>query len=173
MNNITFDGYEVTIKGNEIKVGDKAPNFTAMNQDLGPFNFYEDTEDKVKIISVFTSLDTSVCSIQTQTFNEKASKLKDDLTVISISVDLPFAQKRFCVNEGIENSIVVSDHKDLEFGEKYGFIIDEYRLLTRGVIVVDEENVVRYVEYVNETSNHPDYDQAMEVAKNLIVGVEV
>jgi thiol peroxidase len=173
MNKITFDGYEVTIKGNETKVGEKAPNFTAMNQDLGPFNFYEDTEDKVKIISAFPSLDTGVCSIQTQTFNEKASKLKDDLTVISISVDLPFAQKRFCVDEGIDNSIVVSDHKNLDFGQKYGFIIDEYRLLTRGVIVVDKNNVIRYVEYVNEVTNHPDYDKAMEVAKNLIKGLEV
>ncbi len=166
--NITFAGNPVTITGNPTVREQEALNFTAVKQDLSPFDFYAETEGKVKVISVVPSVDTGVCALQTIHFNEEAGKLKNDVVVITISVDLPFAQGRFCAAKDIENSIVVSDHKALDFGEKYGFIIDEFRLLTRGIVVVGRDNIVKYVEYVPEVTNEPDYDKALEVVKKML-----
>lgn len=165
---VKFGGNLVTLRGNEIKVGDKAENFKAVKQDLSEFDFYKDTEGKIKVISIAPSIDTPVCSIQTSYFNEEATKLSDDVEIVTITVDLPFAQKRFCGAKGIENIQVVSDHKDLDFGEKYGFVIDEFRLLSRGVIVVDKDNKVKYVEYVKEVTNEPDYEKALEEVRTLV-----
>lgn len=165
--NIKFGGDPVTIVGEEIKVGDKAPAFKATNTDLSPFNS-EDYKGKVKIYSVVPSIDTGVCQIQTRTFNEEAADLGDDIVVITVSKDLPFAQDRFCAVEGIDRAMIVSDYKDGEFGKKYGFLIDELGLLTRGVIVVDKDETVKYVEYVQEVTNEPDYDKAIEEAKKLV-----
>lgn len=166
--NITFAGNPVTITGQNVAVGQVAPNFTAVKQNLSPFDFYASTEGKVKIISVAPSIDTGVCSLQTIRFNEEAGKLKDDVHIVTITVDLPFAQKRFCAAEGIENIDVVSDYRTLDFGDKYGFILQELRLLTRGIVVVDRDNKVQYVEHVQEVTNHPDYDKALDVIKGLI-----
>ncbi len=166
--NITFAGNPITITGNQTLVGKEAPNFVATNQDLSPYDFYEATKGKVKIISVAPSIDTGVCSLQTQRFNEEANELKDDVQIVTLTVDLPFAQSRYCGAEGIDNIDVVSDYNKLDFGQKYGFVIDEFRLLTRGVVVVDKENVVRYVEYVPEVTNHPDYDKALEAVRALL-----
>ncbi len=163
-----FGGNPITLRGEEVKVGDKAKNFKAVKQDLSDFDFYRDTEGKIKVISVAPSIDTPVCSLQTSFFNKEATNLSEDVEIITITVDLPFAQKRFCGAEGIENIEVVSDHKDLDFGEKYGFVIDELRLLSRGVVVVDKENVVRYVEYVEEVTNEPNYEKALEEVKKLV-----
>lgn len=165
---VTMGGNPVTIAGSEIKVGMEAPNFKAVGQDLSEYDFYESTKGKIKIISVAPSIDTGVCSLQTIRFNEEASELKEDVDIVTITVDLPFAQKRYCGAEGIENIAVVSDHKLLDFGEKYGFIIEEFRLLTRGVVVVDRDNKVKFVEYVSEVTNHPDYDSALECIRALI-----
>lgn len=166
---ITFGGNPLTLRGEAIqKKGQAAPNFTALKQDLSPFDFHKDTENKVKVISIAPSIDTGVCSLQTIRFNEEASKLKNDVQIVTVTVDLPFAQKRYCAAEGIENIDVVSDHKDLDFGEKYGFVIDELRLLTRGIIVVDKDNNVKHVEYVGEVTEHPDYDRALEVINGLV-----
>ena len=165
---VKFAGNPVTLRGNEIKAGAKAENFKAVKQDLSEFDFYRDTEGKVKIISIAPSIDTRVCSIQTSYFNEEATKLSDDVEIVTITVDLPFAQKRFCGAEGIENIQVVSDHKDLDFGEKYGFIIHEFRLLSRGLVVVDKENIIKYVEYVEEVGNEPDYEKALVEVRKLI-----
>jgi len=165
---VTFGGNPTTLLGKEIKVGDKAPNFVALMQDLKDFDFYRETEDKVVIISSVPSVDTGVCELQTITFNEEATKLSSDVLIITISVDLPFAQKRFCGAHGIENIVVVSDHRDLDFGEKYGFILKEFRLLSRGVIIIDKDKTVRYVEYVNEVTNHPDYNKALEAVNEII-----
>jgi thiol peroxidase len=165
---ITFAGNPMTLRGEAIKSGRQAPNFTALKQDLTPFDFHKDTENKIKVISIAPSIDTGVCSLQTIRFNEEAGKLKEKVQIVTITVDLPFAQKRYCAAEGIENIDVVSDHKDLDFGEKYGFVIDELRLLTRGIVVVDQNNKVQYVEYVGEVTEHPDYDQALEVINSLI-----
>ena len=165
---VKFKNNPVTLRGEEVKVGDKAKNFKALNLDLSEFDFYRDTEGKIKVISAAPSIDTPVCSIQTSFFNEEASKLGDDVVIVTVTVDLPFAQKRFCGAKGIENIEVVSDHKDLDFGDNYGFTIDELRLLTRGVIVVDRDNTVKYVEYVEEVTNEPDYDKALEEVKKLV-----
>ena len=166
-NDITFDGGAVTLVGNEIKVGDKAPEFKALNNDLSVFDSV-DLNGKVRIFSAVPSIDTGVCSIQTKKFNEMATELGDNVHVITISNDLPFAQARFCAAEGIERAIIVSDHKDLDFSNKYGFLIEELRLLTRGVVVVGSDDQVKYVEYVQEVTTEPDYDKALEEVKKLI-----
>ncbi len=163
---ITFAGGPVTILGNEVKVGDKAPEFTALNKDLAPVKL-SDYDGKVKLIVVYPSIDTGVCAAQNRRFNEEANKLKD-VVVLSISCDLPFAQSRFCGAEGLENIITLSDHKDLDFGEKYGYVIEELRLLTRGTVIIDKDNTIKYIEYVPEITNDPDYEKALEEVKKLI-----
>lgn len=161
----TFAGNPVTLLGKEVKVGDKAPEFTAIKGDLSPFTL-KDVEGKIKLISVVPSIDTGVCELQTIRFNKEASELKDAV-IITISMDLPFAQARFCGAKGIENAIVVSDHKDASFGINYGFLMEEFRLLNRGIVVIDKDDVVRYVEYVTENTDHPDYDKAIAAVKSL------
>ncbi len=164
--NVTFAGNPVTILGNEIKVGDKAPDFTVINEKLESVKL-SDFDGKVKVIVVYPSIDTGVCAAQNRKFNEEANKLKD-VAVLSVSVDLPFAQTRFCAAENLENIITVSDHKDLDFGEKYGFVIEELRLLTRGTVIIDKDNTVKYVEYVPEITEEPNYNAALEVIKELV-----
>lgn len=161
----TFFGNPMTLLGKEVKVGDKAPEFVCIKGDLSPFSL-KDVEGKVKLISVVPSVDTGVCELQTVRFNQEAGQL-EDVAVITISCDLPFAQARFCGAKGIENAVVVSDYKDHSFGLEYGFLIEEFKLLNRGIVVIDKDDVVRYVEYVSENTDHPDYDKALEVAKSL------
>lgn len=165
-NLVTMGGEPMTLLGKEIKIGDKAPDFTALKTDLTPYSL-KDAKDKVKIISVVPSLDTGVCELQTIRFNEMASELGDVL-ILTISVDLPFAQGRFCGAKGIDKVITLSDHRDLDFGMKYGFVMEELRLLSRGVVIVDRDNTVKYVEYVKEATNHPDYDKALEEVKKFL-----
>ena len=165
-NIVTMKGNSITLLGNEIKVGDNAPDFTVVDNDLNPFVFSSEPAS-VKIISVLPSLDTSLCEFQTTNFNETASAL-GDVKIITISVDLPFAQKRFCVGKGIDKVKVYSDYKDLSFGLNYGFVIEELRLLARGIVVIDKNNKVTYVEYVKEATDHPNYDKAIEEARKLI-----
>lgn len=162
MAEITFKGNPVTLLGQDVKVGDQAPSFTALAKDLSEKTL--DDYKGVRLISVVPSLDTGVCDAQTRKFNEEVEKL-DDASVITISVDLPFAQKRWCGDAGLESAITLSDHRDLSFGEAYGTAIKEMRLLARAVFVVDSNNEVTYVEYVNEATDHPDYDAALEAAK--------
>lgn len=163
---VTMGGSPVTLIGKEIKVGDKAPDFTLLKDDLSPFTL-KDAGDDIKILSIVPSLDTGVCELQTINFNERAADLKD-VTILTISVDLPFAQKRFCAANKIDKVITLSDHKDFSFGMNYGFGIEEFRLLSRGIVVLDRDNIVRYVEYVREITDHPDYEKAIEEAEKLI-----
>ena len=163
---ITFGGNKVNLIGNEIKVGDKAPAFKATMNDLSEWSS-ENCDDKVVIYSVAPSLDTSVCALQAKKFNKEASEL-DGVNVVTITEDLPFAQARFCSNEGIENNLMVSDYKDREFGEKYGFLMDENKLLARGVVIVDKDGTVAYVEYVPEVTDEVDFDKALEEVKKLV-----
>lgn len=163
---ITFAGNDVNLLGKEIKVSDKAPEFKATKNDLSVFDSKEN-EGNIVVYSVAPSLDTSVCALQAKRFNQEASKL-DNVKIVTITEDLPFAQARFCSNEGIENTIMVSDYKDREFGEKYGFLMEENKLLARGVVIVDKEGIVRYVEYVPEVTNEVDFDKALEEVKKLI-----
>jgi len=160
---VTFKGNPVTLIGKEVKVGDTAPDFTVLANDLSPVTL-KDTDGKVRIISVVPSLDTGVCDTQTRKFNEEAAKA-EDVVVMTVSMDLPFAQKRWCAAAGLENVITVSDHRDASFGEAYGVLMKELRLLARAVFVVDSNNKVTYVEYVPEGTTHPQYEAALEAAK--------
>ncbi|MDY0235988.1 MAG: thiol peroxidase [Gudongella sp.] len=162
---VTMGGNPMTLLGKGVKVGDKGLEFTVLKDDLRPYSLSE-AGDKVKIISVVPSLDTGVCEMQTIRFNEEAAKLQDTV-ILTISVDLPFAQKRFCSAHDIDKVLTLSDHRDLDFGNKYGFVMEEVRLLARGIVVLDRDNTVKYVEYVPEVTTHPDYDKALEVARNL------
>jgi len=164
--NITFGGDKVTLVGTQIKVGDKAPEFKAVKRDLSDFNS-KDLEGKVVVYSVAPSIDTSVCAIQATTFNEEATKLSDDVVVLTITVDLPFAQDRFCSAKGIDNADIISDYRYKEFGEKYGFLMEELQLLARGVVIVDKEGKVAYVEYVEEVTNEVNFDKALEEVEKL------
>ncbi|RXT03573.1 thiol peroxidase [Ammoniphilus sp. CFH 90114] len=163
MAKVTFKGNPITLLGNEVKVGDQAPNFTVLANDLSPVTL-ENSEGTTRIISVVPSLDTGVCDQQTRRFNEEAAHL-EGVTILTISVDLPFAQKRWCGAAGIDKVQTLSDHRDLSFGEAYGVVIKELRLLARAVFVIDKNNKITYVEYVSEATNHPNYDAAIEAAK--------
>jgi len=160
--NVTFKGNPVTLIGTEVKVGDNAPDFTTLGNDLSPVTL-KDTEGKVRIFSVVPSLDTGVCDAQTRKFNAEADKL-ENVVVITVSMDLPFAQRRWCAAAGLENVMTVSDHRDASFGEAYGVLMKELRLLARSVFVVDSDNKVTYVEYVPEGTTHPNYEAALEAA---------
>lgn len=164
---VTFGGNPVTLIGQEAKPGNQAPEFTVMNADMKPVKL-SDFKGKIKVLSIAPSVDTPVCANQTRTFNKEATKLNDKVTVLSISVDLPFALKRFCAAEGIDNVDTLSDHKDLDFGEKYGFLIKEMRLLARGIVVIDENDKIQYVEYVSEIGEEPNYDKALEAVRKLV-----
>lgn len=164
---VTFGGKPVTLVGIRRKVGEKAPVFTVVDADLQPVSS-ERFADKVRIYSVFPSVDTLVCSMQTRRFNREAAALGERVAVVSLSADLPFAQKRFCGAEGIDRSYIFSDYKELDFGMKYGFVIDELRLLARGVVVVDRDDVIRYIEYVHEITREPDYERALDAVRELI-----
>ena len=164
---ITFGGDKVTLVGEQIKVGDTAPAFKATKNDLSEFNS-EDLKGKVVVYSIAPSLDTSVCAIQAKKFNHDALDLSDDVVIVTITEDLPFAQARFCANEDIKNLEMVSDYKEREFGEKYGFLMDEHKLLARGVVVVDKEGKVSYVEYVPEVTDEVNFDSALEAVKKLV-----
>ncbi len=165
--NITFGGDKVTLLGKQVEVGEKAPAFKATKNDLSEFNS-EDLKGKVVVYSIAPSLDTSVCAIQAKKFNHDALEQSDDVVIVTITEDLPFAQARFCANEDIENLEMVSDYKEREFGEKYGFLIDELKLLARGVVVVDKEGTISYVEYVPEVTNEVNFDAALEAVKKLV-----
>ena len=164
---ITFKGNPLTLLGTEIKVGDKAPDFTALSNGLEPVKL-SDYAGKVVILSVFPSIDTPVCATQNRTFNKKASELSADIAIVGLSNDLPFALGRFCGAEGIDKVTTASDHKDTDFGVKYGFLIQELRLLARGIVVVDKQGVVQHVEYVPEVTSEPNYEAALAVAESLV-----
>lgn len=167
---ITMHGNPLTLLGPEVKVGDAAVDFEVLANDLSPVKL-SDYKGKVVIISAVPSLDTPVCDVQTRKFNEEATGLSDDVVVLTISTDLPFAQGRWCGAAGVENVVTLSDHRDVAFGESFGVLIKELRLLTRAVFVVDKDGVVRYVQIVDELTNEPDYEPAIEAAKQLLAGV--
>lgn len=165
-NIVTVGGNPVTLMGKMIKTGSHAKNFIAVGMDMKPVKL-SDYQGKVRIISSMPSVDTDVCAAQARRFNLEASKL-ENVQIIAISCDLPFALRRFCAAEGIDKIVTVSDHKETDFGIKYGFLIEESRTLARGVIVIDQFDMVRYVEVVKEIGNEPDYDAALEYVKKLV-----
>ncbi len=159
-------GNIITLIGPKLEVGDRAPDFTVLDNELLPKHL-DDYEGKIKLISVVPSLDTKVCDMQTHRFNEEAAKLGDDTVILTISMDLPFAQKRWCGNSGIENVITLSDHRHASFGESYGILIEELRLLNRAIFVIDKDDSIGYIEIVEENHNHPDYDKALEAVRTI------
>lgn len=165
-NVVTFGGNPATLIGPEIKIGEKAPNFTVVDNGLAAKSL-ADFEGKIKVISVVPSLDTGVCDAQTRWFNQNATKLGSDVVVLTISVDLPFAQKRWCGAAGVENVTTLSDYQTVDFGTKYGFLLDGLRLLSRGIVVIDKNDVVTYVEYVPEVTNAVNFDAALAAVESL------
>ncbi|MBP1154771.1 MULTISPECIES: thiol peroxidase [unclassified Paenibacillus] len=163
----TLKGNPITLVGTQVQVGDKAPDFT-VNKNLLETASLADYAGKVKLISVVPSLDTGVCDAQTRRFNEEATKLGDNVVVLTISVDLPFAQSRWCGAAGIDKVITLSDYKAHSFGKSYGVLIDELRLLMRSIFVIDANDTIQYVEYLSEMTDHPNYDAAIEAVKKLV-----
>ncbi|MBN2167054.1 MAG: thiol peroxidase [Marinilabiliaceae bacterium] len=162
---VTFKGNPVTIIGNKLKVGMHAPEFTLSGADLSDVKLSDFKGNNV-VIAIYPSIDTGVCAIQNKQFNKIATSLKETV-VLSVSLDLPFAQGRFCAAEGLTNIVTLSDYKNREFGEKYGFLIDELKLLTRGTVIIDKTGVIKYIEYVPEITTEPDYNKAIEVLKSI------
>ncbi len=164
---LTFKNEPVTLLGDKVKVGDKAPNFELTANDLSRVTL-ADSAGKVRLISVVPSLDTGVCDAQTRRFNEEGSKLGDKVLIYTISTDLPFAQKRWCGAAGIERVQTLSDHLNMSFGNGYGTHIKELRLEQRSVFVIDANDVVRYVEYVPIFGQHPNYEAALGALQEIL-----
>jgi thiol peroxidase len=156
-------GNPLTLVGPELKAGDAAPDFDVVDGTLGPVHL-ADTGNKTRVFSVVPSLDTPVCDMQTKRFNEEAAKL-DDVDIYTISMDLPFAQKRWCGAFGVDRVKMLSDHKQGSFGANYGTLIKDLRIESRAIFVISPDNKVKYAEYVKEVSNHPDYDAALAAVK--------
>ena len=160
----TLKGNPLTLVGPELKPGDTAPDFTVTDLGLKPVSL-KDTGNAVRILSVVPSLDTPVCDAQTKRFNEAAAELPG-VDIITISMDLPFAQKRWCGAFGVDKVKMLSDHKDGSFGANYGTLIKELRIESRAIFVVDKDNKIRHAEYVKEVADFPNYDAALTAAKS-------
>jgi len=160
----TLKGNPLTLIGPELKAGDAAPDFHVVDNGLKPVSL-KDTGGQVRIISVIPSLDTPVCDAQTKRFNEEAGKLPN-ISIITVSMDLPFAQKRWCGAFGVDHVKMLSDHVDGSFGSNYGTLIKELRIESRAIFVLDPENKIRHAEYVKEVADHPDYEAALAAARS-------
>lgn len=165
---LKFNGKEVSVKGKDLQVGDSAPEFTATNLDWEELAILKHTNGKVRIIAAVLSLETDVCDRETRLFNIEASNLSKDIAVIVISTDLPFTQKKWCGAAGIDQVLVVSDHNQVDFGEKYACLLREPRILRRAVFVVDKEQIIRHVQYLPELGMEPDYKSVLAAAKSAL-----
>lgn len=166
MGEVTFQGKPVTLIGPALKVGDKAPDFTVIDNNLQPLKL-TDFKGKVLVLVAVPSLDTSVCDIEARRFNAEAPKLGDGVVVLVVSMDLPFAQKRWCGANGIERVITASDHREASFGSAYGVLVKELRLLARAIFVIDRKGVIRYFQLVKEAGQEPDYQSALDAVRSL------
>ncbi|MFH1046308.1 MAG: thiol peroxidase [Candidatus Omnitrophota bacterium] len=164
---VTFKGTPLTLEGDEIKVGQAAPDFKVLTTELAESGL-EKFKGKIKIIAAVPSLDTPVCDLQIKRFNDEAASLSAEVVILFISMDLPFAQKRFCQQFNIKKVKTFSDHRDADFALKYGVLIKEMRLLARAVFILDKDNTVRYVEYVKELGTPPNYDAALVALKKIV-----
>ena len=164
---VAVNGKPMTLIGKQLKEGDPAPDFEVLDNDLLPMRFAS-FRGKVCVISAVPSLDTPVCDVETRRFNEEAGRLSPDVQILTISMDLPFAQKRWCGAAGVDKVITLSDHHEAEFGTKYGVLIKELRLLARAVFVIDREGIVRYVQTVGEIAHEPDYEEVLNAVRNLL-----
>jgi thiol peroxidase len=164
---ITFKGNPFTLLGTALKVGDKAPDFTVVDNGLAPVSLLN-SAGKIRIISSVPSLDTPVCDTETRRFNQEASGLPGNVDVLTISLDLPFAQKRWCGAAGIDKVTTLSDYRDRSFGQNYGVLIKELLLLARAIFVIDAQDVIRYIQIVPEVTSEPDYAAVIAAAKALL-----
>lgn len=161
---VTMKGKPVTLLGPKVALGQDAPVFTALDRDLNEVSL-SDCAGKAVLISSVVSVDTGVCADQTQRFSREAADLSDEIVVVTISMDLPFALDRFCAAEGVENMVVLSDHREADFGERYGVLIKELRLLARAIFVIGKDGKIAYREVVPEVTDHPDYESALAAAQ--------
>ena len=163
---ITMRGKPLILVGQELKEGDPAPDFEVLDNGLSPVKLAS-FKGKVCVISSVPSLDTPVCDMETRRFNQEAGKLSEDVQILTISMDLPFAQKRWCGAAGVDKVITLSDHRNASFGTVYGILIKELRLLARAVFVLDREGIIQYVQTVKEISEEPDYEAVMCAVNKL------
>jgi thiol peroxidase len=164
---ITFQGNPLTLLGVELKVGDTVPDATVLANDLSPVQL-SSYKGKVCVISIVPSLDTPVCDMQTRRFNEEAGSLNDNVAILTMSMDLPFAQARWCGAAGVDKVVTLSDHRAAEFGEAFGVLIKELRLLARAVFVIDKEGTIQYIQLVKEVTEEPDYNAVLDAVKKLV-----
>jgi len=164
---VRMKGNPLTLVGNEVRLGDTAPEFEVLNGNLEPVTLSR-FRGKVCVIISAPSIDTPVCDREARRFNEEATRLGDDVVVLAISMDLPFAQKRWCAAAGVENIQLLSDHRDAAFGRAFGVLIKELRLLARTVFIVDRAGTVRYIQYVKETTEEPDYDEVLRALPQVV-----
>jgi len=164
---VSFKGNPMTLLGMDVKVGDKAPDFKVVDNAMQPATL-DSFRGKIKIISAVPSLDTPVCDMETRRFNQEADRMPDNVVVLTVSMDLPFAQKRWCAAAGVEKVKTLSDFQGRSFGPAYGVLIKELQLLARAVFIVDDQDVVRYVEIVPEIAKEPDYGRILEAVKALV-----
>ncbi len=164
---VTMKGNSLTLIGKEIKVGDAAPDFVALDNSLAPVRF-SSFKGKVCVLASVPSLDTPVCDLETRRFNEEAGLFGGDIAFLTISMDLPFAQKRWCGAAGVTKVQTLSDHRDASFGTSYGVLIKELRLLARAVFVVDQKGTIRHAQLVKEMTKEPNYEEVLSALKKLI-----
>lgn len=164
---ITFKGNPLTLIGPELKAGDKAPDFQLLKNDLSLINLSA-SKGKVRLFNVVPSLDTPVCDIQTRRFNDEAVNFPSHVQVYTVSCDLPFAQTRWCGAAKVDRLISLSDHRDVSFGQAYGLLIKELRLLARAVVIVNEQDKISYIQIVKEVTNQPNYDEVLAVLKQKV-----
>lgn len=161
---VTFQGNPLTLIGNELKVGDVAPDFTLLDGAMQPVKL-SDFKGKAVLISVVPSLDTPICELQTMRFNKEADALPETAAVLTVSMDLPFAQARFCSTHGVAKVKTLSDYLTADFGRSYGVLIKELRLLARSIFVIGKDGKIAYAQLVKEVKEHPDYDMALAAVK--------
>ena len=164
---ITFKGNSMTLLGPALKVGDKAPDFSVVDNSLAPVTL-SSSAGKIRVISAVPSLDTPVCDTETRRFNQEAASLPDSVVVLTVSLDLPFAQRRWCGAAGIERVTTLSDYRDRSFGQNYGVLIKELLLLSRCIFIVDATDTIRYIQQVPEVTQEPDYSAVIAAVKELL-----
>lgn len=165
---LKIGGQEVAIIGEDVRQGDPAPEFTVHTVDWRDFHGLADTSGKVRIIAALPSLHTSVCDRETRRFNQEAAGLGSDVVILTVSMDLPYAIKDWCAATGVDQVITLSDHYTAEFGERYGVLIKERRILRRGIFIVDRENVIRYAAYMSALGNEPEYVEVLAAARTAL-----
>ncbi len=166
-NLVKMGGTPVTLVGKPIKEGDAAPDFTVLTPEMKTVSL-RDFKGKIVLISAAPSIDTPVCDLQATRFNQEAAQLPDDVQILNITVDLPFALSRYCAAKGIDKILTLSDHRELSFGNAYGVVVKEFRLLARSLFLIDRSGIVRYVELVPDIKNHPNYENALTEIKKIL-----